>query len=52
MRFLIATLVLLTIAAVGCALLDWELPAGPVLGDIQGSSDDYTQSKWARKQSR
>ncbi len=39
------------IASAGCALPDWEPPKEPYV-DLQGSSDDYTQSKWVRKGSR
>ncbi len=52
MRWLLLSIVLYSLlAAAGCALPDWKPPKQPYV-DLQGSSDDYTASKWVRKGSR
>jgi hypothetical protein len=48
---LAAVLLSLLISAAGCALPGWKPPRPPYL-DLQGNSDDYTASKWARQGSR
>jgi hypothetical protein len=45
---LLAAVVVSLFAAAGCALPDWKPPQEPYV-QLEGSSDDYTQSKWARK---
>jgi hypothetical protein len=48
---LAAVLLSLLISAAGCALPGWKPPKPPYI-DLQGNSDDYTASKWARQGSR
>lgn len=50
-RYLLAAVLFCLFFVVGCALPGWEPPKQPYV-DLQGSSDDYTQSKWVGRGSR
>jgi hypothetical protein len=50
-RLLLAAVLLSIFVTAGCALPNWESPKPPYL-DLQGNSDEYTASKWARQGSR